>query len=552
MKTSLLTRLRIHNTAGTTVGIIPDTIANQRLRQLFAMMAHNLFRKSWTRKSLGAISSLAVLAAYGLANSNKSKIDADPSSGMLSSYELSSNESSSSQAAHSHLAMLSKNPLNLNKNQNTMTNALAINSDSESSVILNDPFIKNKWGLAKTNAQRAWEVSQGSREIVVAVIDTGADVQHNDLSENIWVNPGETGKDSRGRDKANNGHDDDGNGFVDDVNGWNFVHSNNQLTDNHGHGTHIAGIIGAKGGNGFGISGVSPNVSLMILKYYDPKAPNTNNLKNTIQAIRYAIKMKAHIINYSGGGTDYSAEEFAAVKEAERAGILFIAAAGNEKSNSDEAGKHYYPADYELSNIISVTAVNPVDTILASSNYGIRTVDMSAPGENIYSTLPNNSFGNMTGTSQATAFVTGVAALVMAHNREFSASAVKKYVMQTGDEHPNLLSKTGTAKLLNSFKALVSLDQGVGLTGVVASNTARMNPNLFTRTTTNTRDSGTAKQILSDENLETQGGVSVSDIRALVHAIHQSNAQGNFQAKSQRETKAQSELMIEPNQARNP
>jgi thermitase len=365
--------------------------------------------------------------------------------------------------------------------------------DKLDSVILNDASLLNSWGLTRTKAAKAWEVSKGSKDIIVAVIDTGVDEHHRDLMDNFWVNPGESGvvssefckrqKNSlslKECDKSRNGIDDDGNGMIDDVHGWNFVANNNALTDNHGHGTHIAGIIGAKSDDNFGISGVAPNVSLMILKYYDPKSVNSNNLKNTVQAIRYAIKMKANIINYSGGGTDYSAEEYAAVKDAERAGILFIAAAGNERSNSDEAGKHYYPADYQLSNIISVTAVNREENkVLASSNYGVRTVDLAAPGENIYSSLPGNTFGMMTGTSQATAFVTGVATLVMAHNREFTAKDVKKYILRTGDEYATLLSKTGTAKLLNSYKALTSLDKGVGLTGVIASNTARVGAKAF-------------------------------------------------------------------------
>ena len=346
---------------------------------------------------------------------------------------------------------------------------------TEKNVLFNDPFVKDKWGLDKTFASKAWEVTQGSKDIIVAVIDTGIDEKHRDLAENLYENPGESGKDSKGRDKASNGVDDDGNGFIDDVHGWNFVGNNNSLVDNHGHGTHIAGIIGARGGNGFGISGVAPRVSLMILKYYDPKASNSNNLKNTVDAIRYATKMHANIINYSGGGTDYSSEEYAAVKGAKEAGILFVAAAGNERSNSDESGKHYYPADYELPNIISVTAVNREETkVLPSSNYGLRTVDIAAPGENIYSTLPGGGFGLMTGTSQATAFVTGVAALVESHNREFSFADVKKYILRTGDEYPTLLSKTGSAKLLNSYKALVTLDQNVGLTGVMATNTSGM------------------------------------------------------------------------------
>lgn len=350
----------------------------------------------------------------------------------------------------------------------------------EQNVLLNDPFIKEKWGLTATNAQKAWTISQGSKDIVVAVIDTGVDIRHRDLTENLWVNKGETGLDKNGKDKATNGVDDDGNGFVDDVHGWNFVAGTNDLTDNHGHGTHISGIIGAKGGNSFGISGVAPNVSIMTLKYYDPKSPGANNLKNTIQAIRYAIKMNAKIINYSGGGTEYSSEEFAAVQEAEKKGILFIAAAGNERSNTDETGKHYYPADYDLSNIISVTAVNERETkVLASSNYGVRTVDIAAPGDQIYSTLPGSTFGKMTGTSQATAFATGVAVLVMAHRTEFTAADVKKYLLRTGDEYPTLLSKTGTAKLLNAYRSLTSLDMGVSITGQATANTERIAVDAF-------------------------------------------------------------------------
>jgi thermitase len=366
-------------------------------------------------------------------------------------------------------------------------------SNAASNILMNDPFIQNKWGLERTSARKAWEITQGSKDIVIAVIDTGADIHHKDLAENLWVNPGESGivqsdyclkqKNPvavKECNRATNGIDDDGNGFVDDVHGWNFVQNDNSLTDNHGHGTHIAGIIAAKNGNGMGITGVAPNVSIMALKYYDPKVASTNNLKNTVNAIRYAIKMHANIINYSGGGTDYSAEEFAAVKDAERAGILFVAAAGNERSNSDENGKHYYPADYGLTNIISVTAVNKEETkVLPSSNYGVRTVDLAAPGENIYSTLPNNGYGFMTGTSQATAFVTGVAALVMSNNRDFSAFDVKKYILRTGDEYATLLSKTGTAKLLNSYKALTSLDKGVSATGVVATNTAKVGARAF-------------------------------------------------------------------------
>ncbi|QDK37145.1 S8 family peptidase [Bdellovibrio sp. NC01] len=344
--------------------------------------------------------------------------------------------------------------------------------EDEPSALFNDPAISQAWGLKKSDAARAWSITKGSKEILVAIIDTGIDEKHEDLHDNLWNNPGESGKDAQGRDKASNGVDDDGNGFIDDVHGWNFVGNNPKLDDNHGHGTHIAGIIGAEAGNGKGIIGISPQVSLMVLKYYDPKVPGADNLKNTVASIKYAVKMGANIINYSGGGTEFSQEEHDAIQEAEKKGILFVAAAGNERSNSDQ--HHYYPADYKLRNIISVTAIDPATQVLSSSNYGVDTVDIAAPGQNILSCLPGNSYGYMTGTSQATAFVTGAAALVMAHKQNFNAEEVKRYILSTGDAQTQLASKTRTSRQLNLFKALAILDQGVSATGVVAVNTQNM------------------------------------------------------------------------------
>lgn len=336
---------------------------------------------------------------------------------------------------------------------------------NEPSALFNDPAIKQAWGLKKSDAARAWSITKGSKKVIVAVIDTGIDINHEDLKNNLWKNPGETGKDAKGRDKAANGIDDDGNGYVDDVYGWNFVSNNNKLDDNHGHGTHIAGIIGAEAGNKKGISGISPEVSLMILKYYDPKVPNTDNLKNTIQSINYAVKMGAHIINYSGGGTEYSQEEHDAVASADAKNILFVAAAGNERSNSDE--HHYYPADYKLKNIISVTAIDPTTEVLSSSNYGTETVDIAAPGQTILSCLPNSSYGLMTGTSQATAFVTGAAVLVIANKELYNSSEeVKKFILATGDSSQSLANKTRTARQLNLFKSLTILEKTTGISGI--------------------------------------------------------------------------------------
>jgi subtilisin family serine protease len=340
--------------------------------------------------------------------------------------------------------------------------------ENEPSVLFNDPAISQAWGLTKSDAARAWAISKGSHDIVVAVIDTGADVYHEDLVGNFWNNPGETGVDANGKDKATNGIDDDKNGYVDDVHGWNFVSNNNLLTDNHGHGTHICGIIGSRAENHKGISGVSPEVSLMVLKYYDPKVPGTDNLKNTVAAIHYAVKMGAKIINYSGGGTEYSQDEKDAIMEAQKKDILFVAAAGNEHSNSDKS--KYYPADYGLSNVISVTAVNRSTEVLSSSNWGTETVDIAAPGEDVLSTLPGSNYGKMTGTSQATAYVSGAAVLVMARRGSYKAEDVKKYLLATGDAMESLSMKTRTSRRINFYNALTILDQGVGLSGVVAAN----------------------------------------------------------------------------------
>ncbi len=342
----------------------------------------------------------------------------------------------------------------------------------ESAVIMNDPNMSEKWGLKLTDSKAAWNLTKGSKDIIIAVIDTGIDVNHEDLKKNLWVNKGETGKDSKGRDKRTNGIDDDKNGYVDDVHGWSFTSKNSDLTDNHGHGTHISGILGAVGGNGKGISGVSPNVSIMTLKYYDPRSPGLNNLENTVKSIHYAVENGAKIINYSGGGLEFSKEEKTAISKAQKKGILFVAAAGNEKSNSDT--NKYYPADYELNNIISVTALDPNKKILPSSNYGVVTVDIAAPGKSIYSTLPRGRYGYMTGTSQATAFVSGVAALLMAHNPDFDANQVSKYIKSTGDVIDSLKGKTRYNRKLNSYRALSILDQNVGATGVVADNTSNL------------------------------------------------------------------------------
>lgn len=259
-----------------------------------------------------------------------------------------------------------------------------------------------------------------SRTTVVAVIDTGIDYTHPELQENLWVNAKETGpwsppqgNQTDCRDKSCNNIDDDGNGFVDDVIGWDFVNNVPLPYDTHGHGTHIAGIIASQPKAGDGVIGICPKVSMMILKYYDSSVLGYNNLTNTVHAIQYAIYNGANIVNYSGGGSDPAPAEKIAIANARSKGILFVAAAGNNGLNNEK--NPYFPASYGLDNIISVASIDQDEHLLSSSNWGVgeKGVHIAAPGLSILSTLPRGRSGSMSGTSQATAFVTGAAALLM-------------------------------------------------------------------------------------------------------------------------------------------
>ncbi|AGH94654.1 S8 family peptidase [Pseudobdellovibrio exovorus] len=253
------------------------------------------------------------------------------------------------------------------------------------------------------------------QDIVVAVIDTGADINHKDLKDYIWINEGESGLDRLGRNKATNGLDDDGNGFVDDVHGWNFVKNNNDVSDQEGHGTHISGIIQQEFEKQRTSSTSPQSVRLMILKYYDANAEDEQNVMNTVKAIEYATKMNARIINYSGGGESPFSLEFKALQQANQQGILLVAAAGNNNSNTDL--RRFYPANYPLQNIISVAATDKDGELVSFSNYGSNSIDIAAIGQQVLSTLPNNKYGRMSGTSQATAYVTGVSAALLTRSR---------------------------------------------------------------------------------------------------------------------------------------
>ena len=257
----------------------------------------------------------------------------------------------------------------------------------------NDPSFNKLWGLHNTGQQingavgvndvdidyseaiQEFSKVTNQQQVVVGVIDTGIDINHPELVDSIWTNPGEI---------ANNGIDDDGNGYIDDIHGWDFYHSDNSVfdaEDGDDHGTHVAGTIAAKGGNGIGITGIAPNVKIMPLKFLG--ADGSGYTSDAILAIEYAKKMGVKITNNSWGGADYDQ----ALKDAiDQANMLFVAAAGNDGLNNDQ--QPGYPASYDSPNIISVAAIDNSGKLADFSNYGASSVDIAAPGTNIFSTVP--------------------------------------------------------------------------------------------------------------------------------------------------------------------
>lgn len=297
--------------------------------------------------------------------------------------------------------------------------------------------ISNEVASSHVRAPEAWKIEKGSSNVVVAVVDTGIDSNHPDLSPNVW--------------RAKDGKY-----------GWDYTVNKADPVDFHGHGTHVAGIIGAVSNPKSGIAGVAQKVSIMAVKYYSDSNSGAVNLRNTIRAIEFAVENGAKIINYSGGGPEFSQAEYLAIKKAEAKGVLFVAAAGNERQNVDEAQNFYYPSAYGLQNMISVAATDINNRLIASSNWGKKHVDVAAPGENIYSTLPGGRYGSMSGTSQATAFVTGIAALLLSKNPKLTPIEIRRLIVESADQIPGLASRVRSGGRANAYAALLALMNPAG------------------------------------------------------------------------------------------
>ncbi|RLT02816.1 MAG: hypothetical protein DWI21_16715 [Planctomycetota bacterium] len=295
-----------------------------------------------------------------------------------------------------------------------------------------------------SQADEAWASGNvGSTSVVVGIIDEGIDYTHPDLAANIWTNPGEV---------AANGVDDDANGYIDDIHGWDFFNNDNSIFDGSGddHGTHVAGTIGGVGGNGQGVAGVAWNVTMISAKFLGPSG---GSLADAVEALDYLTNLKTKYgvnlvaTNNSWGGGGFSQSLQDAINRAANAGILFIAAAGNDGSNNDSTAR--YPSNYN--NVIAVAAIDSSGNLASFSNYGATDVDLGAPGVGIYSTLPGGTYGSYSGTSMATPHVTGAAALYAAAHPGASANTIRAALLSSAQATPtaSLVGKTVTGGRLN-------------------------------------------------------------------------------------------------------
>jgi subtilisin family serine protease len=287
-------------------------------------------------------------------------------------------------------------------------------------IIAEDPDPSKVWGVERIGTKDL--LAEGvvpSSDIIVAVIDTGVDYTHRALKDSVWVNEKEI---------PDNKIDDDGNGYVDDIHGYDFVNDDGDPMDDHAHGTHVSGTIAGADG-----IGVAPGVRIMGLKFLS--ASGGGSLGDAIDAINYATEHGAHIMNNSWGGGGYSKMLEDAIKKAEKAGVVFVAAAGNSRADNDRSGS--YPANYDVDNVISVAASTKEETRAFFSNYGKKKVHVAAPGMNIYSSVPGDKYLTFNGTSMAAPHVSGAIALLLSHG-ESPHDCIRDALVEQSDKFDDL------------------------------------------------------------------------------------------------------------------
>ncbi|MGE3466382.1 MAG: S8 family serine peptidase [Pyrinomonadaceae bacterium] len=321
----------------------------------------------------------------------------------------------------------------------------------------NDPLFNEQWALnnsgadggkkrADLDALEAWLTTKGSDEVVVAVLDSGVDFTHEDLRENMWFRP-----------ENIPAYTDDELGDFNDINGYNGTDLIADPMDDNGHGTHCAGIIGAEGNNAIGVSGINWKVKIMPLKFLGRGGFGSTN--DAIEAINYAIDRKqkgvnVRVISASWGSTSKSKALEDTIRAAGEAGILFVAAAGNDGSDNDR--RPHYPSNYDLPNVISVAALDRGDDLASFSNFGVKTVHVAAPGKDILSTWLDDGYREASGTSMATPYVSGIAALIIANNPKISMANLRKRIIGSVDKLDHLDGRVASGGRICAANALAA------------------------------------------------------------------------------------------------
>jgi len=313
--------------------------------------------------------------------------------------------------------------------------------------IPNDPYFSQQYASTFLSLPSAWDITRGSQSILALVVDSGVSYTHPDLADNIWSNPGEI---------PGNAQDDDGNGYIDDIHGINAITNSGNPLDDNGHGTHCAGIIGAQANNATGVAGVAWNAKIVGAKFLS--SSGSGSLANAVKAINYgtALRRAGHnvvVSNNSWGGGGYSTALAAAIQSAGDAGILFVAAAGNDGLNSDTTPS--YPAGYTNSNVVAVASTTSSGSLSSFSNYGATSVDIAAPGSSILSTYPGPAYAFMSGTSMAAPQVSGIAILAQSVcNGTLSHQQIKQTILSNGVVYSSLQGKVLTSSIANAFGAV--------------------------------------------------------------------------------------------------
>jgi subtilisin family serine protease len=331
----------------------------------------------------------------------------------------------------------------------------SFDENKSNDLLPNDPMFDEQWALNNTGqnggkmnahiaALKAWAKTQGSEKVVIAVLDTGVDYTHPDLVSNIWFRPEGVAQ-----------YFDDELGSVNDERGFNAADNQSDPMDDNGHGTHCAGIIGAEGDNEEGIAGINWKVKIMPLKFMGRGGFGTT--KDAIEAINYAIDRKHNgvnlkVISASWGSNSYSKALEDAIRAAGEEGILFVAAAGNNGTSNDRSP--HYPSNYDLPNVVSVAALDRNDLLASFSNFGVKTVHIAAPGKEILSTWLNEEYREASGTSMATPYVAGVAALVLSSEPNLSVEKLRERLLKSVDKLDALNGKIESGGRLNAAKAL--------------------------------------------------------------------------------------------------